>query len=269
MYINTALQLKDRAFISLIGAGGKSSILQILARELLSQQKKIIVTTTTKMFTSQANTLSQGGKLIESSDSKVMEETIQTFFKQHQSGIVALLKQRFLENEREKFTGPESCYLNKWWQEGLADFFIIEADGAKGRPIKAPLYYEPVIPQTTTDVVGVIGIDAVGLRLEEENVFRSSLFSCLTGLKHGEEINMDTITKIVNHPFVLYKNSPQGARVHLFLNKVNNKARSAIAEELACQILKNNKASINNIVIGDTIKEESPVQQLLKSEKVV
>ncbi|HOF03927.1 MAG TPA: putative selenium-dependent hydroxylase accessory protein YqeC, partial [Atribacterota bacterium] len=68
MVISEVLQLyiQDRAFISLVGAGGKSSIIQLLARELLSQQKKIIVTTTTRMFTDQVITLSQGGKLIES-----------------------------------------------------------------------------------------------------------------------------------------------------------------------------------------------------------
>ena len=269
MYIYDALQLKERAFVSLVGAGGKSSVLQTIAKELLRQQKKIIVTTTTRMFTDQISPFLEGGLLIDSSNQKIIEDKTRLFFKQSKTGIVIPIKRYFAENEREKFGGPEVYQLNKWWQEGLADFFIIEADGAKGRPIKAPSYHEPVIPQATTDVVGVIGIDALGLRLEEENVFRSSLFSCLTGLKHGEEINLHTIIRLVNHPYGLYKNSPQGARLHLFLNKVNNEARSALAEELAYQILENNRISISNIVIGDTIIEESPVRRLFKGKKVV
>jgi len=43
-----------------------------------------------------------------------------------------------------------------------ADYILVEADGAKGRSLKAPSEFEPVIPTASTVVVIVAGIDAIG-----------------------------------------------------------------------------------------------------------
>ncbi|HNR65956.1 MAG TPA: selenium cofactor biosynthesis protein YqeC, partial [Atribacterota bacterium] len=154
MLISDALQLKERAFLSLVGAGGKTSLLQIIAQELVGKKKKVIVTTTTRMFTRQASPLLGAGQIIESTNARSMEDGIKDYFGvKRDNGIAILFKDRFLEVGGEKFSGPEPYYLNKWWQEGLADFFIVEADGAKGRPIKAPSQHEPVVASMTTDVV--------------------------------------------------------------------------------------------------------------------
>ena len=50
MLISEALSLEKRAFISLVGAGGKSTLFSRLAEELLLKNKQTILTTTTKMF---------------------------------------------------------------------------------------------------------------------------------------------------------------------------------------------------------------------------
>ena len=44
---------------------------------------------------------------------------------------------------------------------------MIEADGAKRLPLKVPGEWEPVIPDFTDLVVGVIGMDAVGQMIRE------------------------------------------------------------------------------------------------------
>jgi hypothetical protein len=41
MKIIKALNLKERAFISLVGAGGKSSLFALLAQELSQQKKRL------------------------------------------------------------------------------------------------------------------------------------------------------------------------------------------------------------------------------------
>ena len=50
MLISEALNLKERAFISFVGAGGKSTLFNRLAEELALKNKRIILTTTTHMF---------------------------------------------------------------------------------------------------------------------------------------------------------------------------------------------------------------------------
>jgi probable selenium-dependent hydroxylase accessory protein YqeC len=52
MLISEALGLEKRAFISLVGAGGKSTLFNRLAEELAYKNKRMILTTTTKMLKS-------------------------------------------------------------------------------------------------------------------------------------------------------------------------------------------------------------------------
>jgi len=74
MLISEALDLKERAFISLVGAGGKSTLFKGLAQELSKQKKKIILTTTTHMFSWQLTPFIKKGNLIEFNDEKIMED---------------------------------------------------------------------------------------------------------------------------------------------------------------------------------------------------
>ena len=44
------LQVKNQDIISVSGAGGKTSTIKLLAKNLVREHKKILITTTTKMF---------------------------------------------------------------------------------------------------------------------------------------------------------------------------------------------------------------------------
>jgi probable selenium-dependent hydroxylase accessory protein YqeC len=48
--IQEALALGDKGVISLVGGGGKTSLMYSLARELVSFGKRVLTTTTTKIF---------------------------------------------------------------------------------------------------------------------------------------------------------------------------------------------------------------------------
>jgi probable selenium-dependent hydroxylase accessory protein YqeC len=264
MLISEALDLKNKAFISLVGAGGKSSLFFLLAWELSKQKKRMILTTTTHMFTWQVTPLIIGGRLVETTDEKIMEESIKRCFYQDKNRTIILIDHRFIEQEEEKISGPKPNYLDFWWKEGLAEYFLVEADGARGKSVKGPAFHEPVIPETTTDLIGVVGIDAVGLTLEEEHVFRPHIFSRLTGLEWGEKISVDVIASLVHHPHGLFKNSPVSARKHLFINKINNEKKAEIAEELATKVLQDNQAKISDIMIGNTFHENCPVYKVIK-----
>src|SRR4029078_5661984 len=57
----------------------------------------------------------------------------------------------------------------------LADLVLVEADGARARPLKVPAPHEPVIPASTTLVVVVCALDALGQPLDEDRVHRVAL----------------------------------------------------------------------------------------------
>jgi len=267
MLISEALGLEKRAFISLVGAGGKSTLFNRLAEELVLTKKKIILTTTTKMFAWQLDPFIKKSKLIEGQEEEVIQNCIKKYFSvKNSKGHAVVIQKRTEEKGEEKLSGPPPEWLDKWWEEGLADFFLVEADGAAGRPIKAPASHEPVIPSSTTDLIGLVGIEAIGLTLREENVFRSEIFSQLTGLKLGEKIGIEALTLLICHPEGLFKNTPQDCRCHLFINKVENSKAQKVAEELAFQVLKTCSQRISDIIIGAAGQDEVVVE-LIKKEK--
>jgi probable selenium-dependent hydroxylase accessory protein YqeC len=102
-----------------------------------------------------------------------------------------------------------------------AQFVLVEADGAAGRPVKAPAGHEPVVPSSADLVVGVMGLDALGSPAEEEMVFRLEHFLNVTGLAPSEEIGPDSLKALAAHPEGLFKNTPAKARRMAFYNKAD------------------------------------------------
>ncbi|RKL61281.1 putative selenium-dependent hydroxylase accessory protein YqeC [Thermoanaerobacteraceae bacterium SP2] len=78
--------------------------------------------------------------------------------------------------DNDKLLGVECNTLDYLFQQDIIDYFLIEADGAKQKPIKVPAEYEPCIPERATTVLGVIGIDAIGNTLNEKIFHRVDIF---------------------------------------------------------------------------------------------
>jgi len=260
MLISEAVGLKERAFISLVGAGGKSTLFRRLAEELSRQKKRIILTTTTKMFVWQLDPFIKKSKLIEGQKEKVIQNSIKKYFSvENQKGQVVVIQKRIEEKGEEKLSGPPPKWLDKWWHLGLADFFLVEADGAQAKPLKAPAFHEPVIPSSTTDVIGVIGIEAVNLPLKEENVFRAQIFAKITGIKLGDKIGIEALTALVCHPQGLFKGASRNCKCHLFINKVDDEERHILANKLAYQVLQSCPERVQDIIIGVAIQDKDKV----------
>jgi len=267
MLICKALDLKEKAFISLVGAGGKSTLFSLLAQELSKQEKKIILTTTTHMFAWQLKPFTKKGVLIENGDEKIMETIIKKYFSQEKNRELILVHHRAKDELGEKVVGPSSDYLRQWWSLELADYFLVEADGARGRPLKAPATHEPVICESTTDLIGVVGIDVLGLPLNEENVFRPNLFCKLTDMKMREKISLDAMAALILHPMGLFKSAPLHSKCHLFINKVDNEVRKESAEKLTAHVLRCNTGRIDDIIIGSASGISNPVIEVIKERK--
>ncbi len=267
MLISEALGLEKRAFISLVGAGGKSTLFSRLADELAHKNKRVILTTTTKMFAWQLAPFIKKGKLIEGHNEEIIQESIKKYFSlKNKAARLAIIGEKIEDDGEEKVSGPPPEWLDKWWEDKLVDYFLVEADGAAGRPVKAPASHEPVIPLSTTDLIGVIGIDALGLSLQEENVFRSEIFSRLTGLNLGEKIGIEALSLLICHPEGLFKGAPPGFRRHLFINKAEDSNSIKMAEELTFQVLKICPRGIGDIIIGAAGQKEVVAEVIRRVE---
>jgi len=263
--IREALELKERAFISLVGAGGKSSIFRVLVEELLPENKRMIITTTTRMFAWQLDPFIKKGKLIEGHKEELIRESIERYFslEKKRERLIVVVGGRENNQGEEKLSGLAPDWLDHWWKRNMADYFLVEADGAAGRPIKAPASYEPAVPLSTTNLIGVIGIEAIGLSLEENNVFRSPIFAQLTGMKLGEKLDLEHLSRFICHPGGLFKGAPPDCFCHLFINKVERGKDLKIAEELAFEVLKLCPQRITEIIMGAANQPEV-VREVIK-----
>lgn len=132
----------DRHLISLVGGGGKTTLLHALGNQLLG---RTVLTTTTKMGSDQSNGLRT---LI-----KPNADEIRSI--QHQETVMIWEK-----IAGQKAIGLEKQICDQWFSH--VDHMVVEADGSRRKPFKAPADYEPVIPSKTTMMISVIGADALG-----------------------------------------------------------------------------------------------------------
>lgn len=233
-------QEKDLSIISIVGAGGKTTALFQLARQLLELKPRVLVTATSHLGNWQTQFADHHIIVDEKSD-------IQLPF----AGIILITGK--IENER---TTPISQRVLNWLREiSKADKIplLIEADGSRQRSLKAPADHEPPIPDFTEMVLYVSGLSALGKPLIEENVHRVEIFSQITERGIGESITTQDLLKILTHPKGGLKNVPVNAKRVAVLNQADTPELQSIGGSLARELLNDYGAVIvcsleNNIL---------------------
>ena len=119
--------------------------------------------------------------------------------------------------------------------ERLADYVLLEADGAKRLPLKAPAEHEPVIPPETTLVIAVLGLDGIGKPVSEA-AFRPERYAALIGKPESEPVTPLDAARVLTHPDGQRKNVTGTMRFCVLLNKADDEKRSAFALELAREL---------------------------------
>ena len=120
------LDMARHRMVALVGAGGKTSTLYALARQAADSGRTVVVTTTTHILRH------PGLPLVE----EPTPERLRAALEEH--GVVTV-GTVFRGDKLSGAGTPEELHR-------AADVVLVEADGAKRLPLKAPAEYEPVIP---------------------------------------------------------------------------------------------------------------------------
>ena len=213
--------------VAVVGAGGKTTLVNRMASEARACGLSVLVTTTTHMGTMDEEVTGPVLVDVESADTLVaLGEALA------REGRATLLGRRVRPDKLEGIAPARVDLLAP-----LADLVLVEADGARGRSLKVPAPHEPVIPGSTTLVVVVCGMDALGQPLDEERAHRMELVRAATGVEAGEAVDEDCLAAALRHQDGYPSRIPPRARAGVFLNKAEDDAALDAAARLAARLI--------------------------------
>jgi molybdenum cofactor cytidylyltransferase len=226
MQLARALRLTNQTRLALVGAGGKTTVLFQAARQLTSP---VLLTATTHLAVEQAKLADRWVIAHTTDDVRITREAI--------SGQVVLFTGA--EDVSGRTLGVDGIVLEEILQlAGVLNCpLLIEADGSRCLPLKAPAEHEPAIPAFSSTVVVSVGLSGLGKPLDKTWVHRPERFAELSGLGLGAEIHVEALVKVLSHPAGGLKNIPAGARRILLLNQADTIDLQAQGKLLAVKLL--------------------------------
>lgn len=166
--------------ISVVGSGGKTTLIKQLSSRYRSEGKTVLVTTTTHMFIEEDTLLTDDAEKIIG----VLQETGYAM-----AGIPEGIKIKALSRE----TFDTVC---AW-----ADVVLVEADGSKRLPLKYPNASEPVIPKNTDQILVVCGLNAIGQKAKDV-CHRLELVKACLGIEEDTVISAEHVQKLVTEGYL-------------------------------------------------------------------
>ncbi|PJF45005.1 MAG: putative selenium-dependent hydroxylase accessory protein YqeC [Phototrophicales bacterium] len=248
MRLADALGIQRGDVVSFVGAGGKTTALLRLGYELVQDGWRVLATTTTRIGEDQLALFPHSTRW----QSNLLR----------QRELAALLDDyRFVfvyqEIRAQKAVGIPSEQVSRLIDEMNADILLIEADGARRMPLKAPRPHEPVIPDDTTLVVPVAGLDALGKPLEEVTYNPQPIYDRY-GFLPEALVQPAWIAQIVRDETLGLKNIPTGARIVALLNKADVSGVVYGRGRRVAQLMLRH-SSIHSVAIGAVRRTNDPI----------
>lgn len=209
MKLSEALRIQP-GVTAIIGGGGKTTLMECLAAEL-SAQARVIVCTTTHIYPEQNMPC-----LVSPTESEV---------------AAALARTRCVcvgsVSESGKLSAPELPFRTLC---AMADYVIVEADGAKRLPLKAHASHEPVIPPEANQTILVVGASGFGKPMRE-SVHRAPIAAQALGVDEDTAVTPELWAEFLKlealHTRVLVNQAE---------TEQEQKAAKALAAGLSCPV---------------------------------
>ena len=231
--ISDLLDISSGSLISVVGCGGKTSLIELLASENI--EKKVLVSTTTKTF-----------PMI--SDTVILCDTLKSSIKHEPQAGVQCLGQ-YNERNGKLEALPEHILVD---MVPHYDIVLMEADGSRWLPCKGWRDNEPVIHYFSTHTVGVVTMGALGKAAAKDCVHHLPEFLSLTGLYEGDIITEQALEDMVCLPGGMFKNCV-GQR-YLLVNKVEDDTVAHTSESFLKTVKMKYPGCFRRLVYGSVHK---------------
>jgi molybdenum cofactor cytidylyltransferase len=153
---------------------------------------------------------------------------------------------------------PEQLEVVHRWAIDFDAHMLIEADGARGRSIKAPADHEPVIPEFVDLVVPVVGADALGAAVLSDKVHRPELIRRVLELAESDRLSAEHIGKLISSDEGGLRAVPPDAEVRPLINKIE--MREDDGEAIARYALESE--SIGAVLLGE-VQSDQPIRTVI------
>ncbi len=249
MIFSLALRADRSLRLAFVGAGGKSTALFKLARQLTSP---VVITATTHLAIEQADWGADQHYLVRCTEDllPILDQPIEKRIL-----ITGPL------GEKNRTTGLSELCLNILhdWCDQQNIPILIEADGARRLPLKAPGDHEPPIPEWCSEVVYCCGLSGLGKPVSEENVFRAARFAELTHLSMGDVIGLENLYRFLENPLGGLKNIPFSSKKIVLFNQVDY-----VSQELKTELIESSSRLLNQydqVLIGSLLDPKYTYEQ--------
>jgi molybdenum cofactor cytidylyltransferase len=212
------LELDERSCVALIGAGGKTTTMMALAKQLASAEFRTVITTTTKIWPP------AGVPVVLASGSPNLAGALR---KSLTGSLLVAVGGRL--NERGKLTAIDPADVCVLVEEEVG-VVLVEADGAAGRSLKSHGPHEPVVPACASHVLLLAGMDSCEKNVDSDTVHRLDPFLQCTGARLGERMSPHYVVRALE---AALPHVPPRARAVVILNKVDTPLRLEAAEHVA------------------------------------
>jgi len=190
MRLAEAFEVRPRDVVAIVGGGGKTTLMFRLAAELAVAGWRVVTTTSTRLAASETRLppvcLAQAD-----GQARLAELRLALRRSRH------VLAVREIVPELDLAGGLPLAEIEQIAALPEVDALIVEADGSRKRPLKAPAVYEPVMPGCATLVIPVVGLDVLGCPLTDDFVHRPQLVANLAGVALGQPITETIVSAVI------------------------------------------------------------------------
>ncbi len=239
------LGLHAGSVVSVVGSGGKTTLIRTLAREL-SRQYRVCVAASTKMRDPLAAGDLSAGSSPDGKIYRILKDSLKVQAPLDQPGIYYVADEPAPGHKLHGFSRD----LAEWAMKNT-DVILIEADGSRTLPLKGWAEHEPVVIKETQITIGVIPVYVVGMEADEQIIHRFPIFSRLTGVKKGEPLTREHLIRVITHPEGLFGKAV--GEMVLYFSQISDETMAADARAIAADP---RLSFIDKIIFGRRSKEE-------------
>ncbi len=239
--LSAFLNIKPGQCVSIMGAGGKSTLMNRLADESIVLGRTVVLTSTTNYHRPKSL---QSEQILLTRDMQNWPENLAELARRWNRLLVL-----HYDLGDDMVKGIDVAAVQKIHEQVPHAVVIVKTDGARKRWFKAPNQSEPVVPPWSQLCITVVNVKILGQPLASDLVHRPERVADITELKLGDPLTPRVVGAVLTHPQTYTPKIPPGARRVVYISHVESQNDLAQAEAIATHL---DRTAVDLVLAGDT-----------------